>query len=243
MENKKQLDRSVFLRALIFAAFIVISIYLHNYTDYSQYITREKISGTIDTIRLFVSDLGLFGSTVFVLAGCLVITINIPTVLIICFAVLVFGGVTGAIVSALSVYLATTLIYFVAQLLGKDFVNWAFGDRLKKVEDRIQTEGLMTVVYVRLLFFMFPPVNWLLSLTNINFRDLFLGTFLGTAHMIILVSWLSDIIVDRLQAGDSLNPFTMPELLLPFVIGVAIFITLRLVDRGKRKGRGPNKNN
>ena len=54
-----------------------------------------------------------------------------PTFLVICFAILVFGGVAGAIVSAVSIYLATTLNYFVAQLLGRDFVNWAFGDRLK----------------------------------------------------------------------------------------------------------------
>jgi uncharacterized membrane protein YdjX (TVP38/TMEM64 family) len=105
------------------------------------------------------------------------------------------------------------------------------------VEDRLQTTGLMTVVYVRLLSFMLPPVNWLLSLMNISYRDLFLGTLLGTAHMIILFAWLSDIIVDRLQAGDSLNPFTTPELLLPITIGIVIFAALRIVDRRRRQGR------
>jgi uncharacterized membrane protein YdjX (TVP38/TMEM64 family) len=231
------LKRSVFIRALVFLIFIAVSVYLYEYTDYSQYITRERISDTIDSIRLFVSRFGLLGSSVFTVAACLAITINIPTFLIICFAVVVFGGVAGTIVSAISLHLATILIYFVAQLLGRDFVNWAFGDRLRSVEDRLQTEGLMTVVYVRLLFFMLPPVNWLLSLTNIRFRELFLGTLLGTTHMIILTAWLSDMIVDRLQAGDSLNPFTTPELLLPGAIGVFLFIALRIVDRRRRKGK------
>jgi uncharacterized membrane protein YdjX (TVP38/TMEM64 family) len=237
MENRKRLNRSVIIRAVFFVVFIVISIYLYNYTDYSRYITRERISGTIDTIRVFVGDFGFFGSSVFALAGCLAITINIPTVLVVCLAVVVFGGLGGTIVSAISVYLATTLIYFIAQFLGRDFVNWAFGDRLKKVEDRLQTTGLMTVVYVRLLSFMLPPVNWLLSLMNIPYRDLFLGTLLGTAHMIILFAWLSDMIVDRLQAGDSLNPFTTPELLLPITIGIVLFAALRIVDRNRRRGR------
>jgi uncharacterized membrane protein YdjX (TVP38/TMEM64 family) len=237
MPNKKRLNRSVFIRAVFFVTFIVTSIYLYYYTDYSRYLTRESISGTIDTIRVFVDNFGFLGSSVFALVGCLAITINIPTVLVICFAVVVFGGFGGTIVSAISVYLATTLIYFVAQFLGRDFVNWAFGDRLRKVEDRLQTTGLMTVVYVRLLSFMLPPVNWLLSLMNISYRDLFLGTLLGTAHMIILFAWLSDIIVDRLQAGDSLNPFTTPELLLPITIGIVIFAALRIVDRRRRQGR------
>jgi len=237
MANRKRLDRSIIIRALLFVTFIVMSLYLYNYTDYSRYITRERISGTIDTIRGFVGSFGLLGSSVFALAGCVAITINIPTVLVICLAVVVFGGFAGTIVSAISVYLATTVIYIVAQFLGRDFVNWAFGERLRKVEDRLQTTGLMTVVYVRLLSFMLPPVNWLLSLVNIRYRDLFLGTILGTAHMIILFAWLSDIIVDRLQAGDSLNPFTTPELLLPITVGILIFAALRIVDRTRRRGK------
>lgn len=237
MPTRKRSDRFVFIRALAFVTFIVISICLYNYTDYSRHITRERISGTIDTIRVFVGNFGLLGSSVFALAGCLAITINIPTVLVICFAVVVFGGFAGTIVSAISVYLATTLIYLVAQFLGRDFVDWAFGDRLRKVEDRLQTTGLMTVVYVRLLSFMLPPVNWLLSLMKIRYRDLFLGTLLGTAHMIILLAWLSDMIVDRLQSGDSLNPFRTPELLLPMTIGIVLFAALRIVDRTRRKGR------
>jgi uncharacterized membrane protein YdjX (TVP38/TMEM64 family) len=235
--KKKQRKRSVFIRALALSAFIAAGIYLYYYSDYSKYLTRESISSTIDSIRLFVAGFGFWGSTVFSIAGCVAITINIPTIFVICFAVVVFGGLVGAVVSAISIYMATTLIYFVAQLLGREFVEWAFGERLKKVEDRIQEEGLMTVVYVRLLLFMLPPVNWLLSLTSIRYRDLFLGTLLGTAHMIILSAWLSDMIIDLTIAGESLNPLKTPEMLLPGTIGVVMFVALRIMDRSRRKGR------
>jgi uncharacterized membrane protein YdjX (TVP38/TMEM64 family) len=235
MAHKKRLAPAAIFRTVLFATLIVGSIVLYRHTDYSQYITRERLSGTIDSLRRFAGDYGLVGTGVFAVMGCLAITINIPTVLIICFAVIIFGGVTGTLVSAVSIYLATTLIYFIAQLLGREFVEWAFGDRLSRVEAHLQSEGLMTVVYVRLISFMLPPVNWLLSLTNVGYRDLFLGTILGTAHMIILFAWLSDMIVDRLQAGESLNPFSTPELLLPITIGVLLFAALRMVDRRRNK--------
>ena len=234
-QEKKRLKRSVSVRALVFAAFIAAGIYLYHYTDYARYVTKDTVSGTIDSIRLFVSDLGLLGSTVFAIAGCLAITINIPSFFVIVFAVIIFGGLAGAVVSAISIYMATTLIYFAAQLLGKEFVHWAFGARLRKIEDHLNEKGLMTVVYVRLLFFMLPPVNWLLSLTNIRYRDLLLGTLLGTAHMIILSAWVSDMVIDLTKAGQSLNPFKTPELLLPGTIGVVIFAMLRLIDRSRTR--------
>lgn len=238
MAAKRRLDRWVFIRALLFLTFLALCLYLYNETDYSRHISRERIAGTIDSIRGSVGRLGLLGPCLFAGAGCLAITINIPTVLIIAFAVTLFGGVAGTLVSAASVYLATTLIYFVAQFLGRGFVSWAFGDRLRGIEDRLETEGLMTVVYVRLLFFMLPPVNWLLSLTNIRYRELFFGTALGTAHMILLTAWLSDALVNRLRAGESLNPLKTPELLLPLTIGLVLFASLRILDRRRRRRKG-----
>ena len=235
MKKKKRPARSGWIRALLLVIFIAAGIYVYHATDYARYITRDALSSTIDSVRLFVTPFGVLGPVVFAVAGCLAITVNIPTVIVICFAVLLFGGVGGAVVSAASLYMATTLIYFVAQLLGRDFVNWAFGERLGKIQDRLHTEGLMTVVYVRLLFFMLPPVNWLLSLTTVRYKELFLGTLLGTAPMIVLCAWLSDRLIEAVRAGHSLNPLKTRELLLPLALGVALFAVLRIIDRRRTK--------
>jgi len=133
-EKEKRFERSSVIRALILLAFIAAGIVFYHYTDYSQYLTKDKISFTIDSIRGFMAGFGSFGPILFVMAGVLAITTNILTVVIIYFSVIIFGGVAGAFLSAISVYLATTLIYFIAQLLGRDFVTRLFGKRLKKLE-------------------------------------------------------------------------------------------------------------
>lgn len=234
-DKEKRFERSSVIRAFILLAFIAAGIIFYHYTDYSQYLTKDKISFTIDSIRGFMAGFGPLGPILFVMAGLLAITTNIPTVVIISFSVIIFGGVAGAFLSATSVYLAITLIYFISQLLGRDFVARLFGKRLKKLEGRLDERGLMTVIYLRLIFFMAPPLNWLLSLTNISYRDFFLGTLFGTVHHIIINAWLSDMVIDLIQSGDSLNPIKTPKLLLPLGIGITIFLTIRIIDRRRRK--------
>jgi uncharacterized membrane protein YdjX (TVP38/TMEM64 family) len=239
-EKEKRFERGSVIRAFLLLAFITAGIVFYHYTDYSQYLTKDKISFAIDTIRGFAAWFGIFGPILFVVAGFLAITTNIPSVVIIYFSVITFGGVGGAFFSAVSIYVATTLIYFIAQLLGRDFVTQLFGKRLKKLEGRLDERGMMTVIYLRLIFFMSPPLNWLLSLTNISYRNFFLGTLFGTVHHIIINAWLSDMIIDLIKAGDSLNPVKTPRLLLPLGIGVAVFLIVRVFDRRRRiKGKIP----
>ena len=89
----------------------------------------------------------------------------------------------------------------------------------------------MTVFYLRLAFFMWPALNWVLSTSNISYRDLFLGTLIGTIHHIIILVWLTDMIIETISAGQSLNPIQTPKLLLPICIGIIMFIIARIIDR------------
>ncbi len=234
-EKIKRFERSTFIRFFIVLAFISAWVVLHHYTDYSRYLTKNNISIAIDAVREFVAGFGIFGPILFITAGFLAVTINTPTIIIISFSVITFGQIAGAIVSFIIISIAITIIYFVAQVLGRRFAKWFFGKRLKKFEERLDKRGLITVVYLRLVFFMSPVLNWFLCLTNISYKDIFFGTLLGTAHNIVLTVWLSGTIIDLIKAGAPLNPIKTPKLLLPACIGLAIFLTVRIVDRSFMK--------
>jgi uncharacterized membrane protein YdjX (TVP38/TMEM64 family) len=192
--------------------------------------TKEKIAGTIDYLRGFVNGLGVLGPIFFITTAALAIAAYIPSVVIIYFGVSIWGGVIGTVISAISIYTATILIYFTAQGLGREFVVRISAKKLKRLEARLENRGFWTVFYLRLIFFMAPPLNWLLALTNINLRNFFWGTVLGTAHQIIIVAWLTDMVVDLIKTGRSLNPFQTPKLFIPLGIGITILVTTRLID-------------
>ncbi len=178
-----------------------------------------------------MGSFGIFGPILFAVVGSLALTCNLPVLLIIYFSVITFGKVTGTIISFIIVCMGMTLIYFIAQLLGRPFVKKLFGNRLRRVEERLGEKSLTTVFYMRLVLFMNPPVTWILSTTNVSYSNLLLGTLLGAAPNIVLNVWLSGVIIDLIKTGESLNPIKTPKLLLPLSIGIIIFFTIKIIGR------------
>ncbi len=236
MDSLENNRHKTILKALILLVMLILGGVAYQYTGYSEYMTKENIASAIEALRKFANGFGLLGPILFIIIAALAITFYIPSTTIIWLGVTIFGGFLGTIFSTMSIYIAAVLIYFIAQRLGRDFVvSYISGKKLKKLERRLQQRGFWTVFYLRLIFFMFYPLNWLMALSNINFRDFFLGTVLATAHRIVIIAWLADIIVDILRKGDSLNPFKTPILLIPMGISLFILLVTQLIDLHYRR--------
>jgi len=72
-----------------------------------------------------------------------------------------------------------SIAFFVGRTLGRKFAASLIGDRLKKYDDAIERNGFATVLYLRLVYFPFTPMNFGMGLTKVRFRDYLLGTGLG----------------------------------------------------------------
>jgi len=222
------------IRLLVLAAFLVGAAILQRRLDLLQHFSAERIDDTIAAVRAWTARLGILGPAVFTAAGSLAVLANAPTAMINYLAVILFGYVAGAIVSFLVVAGGTSLVYVAAQYLGRPFVQSLCGTRLARIEGRFLRRGLANVAYARLIFFMMPAMNWLLSVSGVGFRTLLLGTLLGTAHTVILNVWFGGLVVDLLHSGGSLNPLKTPLMLLPVAIGGMIFVALRVIERRRK---------
>ena len=69
--------------------------------------------------------------------------------------------------------------FFIGRTLGREFAASLIGNRLRKYDDSIEKNGFATVLYLRLLYFPFTPMNFGMGLTKVRFRDYFVGTGLG----------------------------------------------------------------
>ena len=228
-----QMHRAEFsplLRIILIIVFIVVCFAFFYFTDYSRYLTTEKISATIETIRQFITSYGSLGTILYLVAGSFAILINTPTILIIAISTVIFGKLTGILISVIIVYTGISLVYFIAHFLGRPFAKSLFRKKFMYLEKRFEEKGFMTVVYLRLLFFMAPALNWMLGVSNISYKDFLFGSILGTFHNIILFAWLSSLIINRIEEGGSLNPIKTPKLLLPLCIGALILLTIRIID-------------
>jgi uncharacterized membrane protein YdjX (TVP38/TMEM64 family) len=75
--------------------------------------------------------------------------------------------------------IGASLAFFIGRYLGRDFAASLIGDRLKKYDDAIERNGFATVLYLRLVYFPFTPMNFGMGLTKVRFWDYFSGTALG----------------------------------------------------------------
>jgi uncharacterized membrane protein YdjX (TVP38/TMEM64 family) len=234
---RKRIGLSTWLGAVVLFFFLAATVILHWKIDIGQYFTGENIGTTITITRDWAARFGIWGPVLLVLAGAFALLIMTPGFIIIYISVIVFGYVTGYITSTLAMLVGTTLIYFSGQALGRPFVQELFGAKLARLEERFLRRELMNVVYFRLVFFLSPGMNWLLCVSGVRYRNLLLGTLMGTAHHIILNVWFGGLAVELIQSGRSLNPMKTPQVLIPVGIGLAIFVVVRIVDTVHRRRR------
>jgi uncharacterized membrane protein YdjX (TVP38/TMEM64 family) len=75
--------------------------------------------------------------------------------------------------------LGASAAFWIGRTLGRDFAASLIGNRLKKYDDAIERNGFATVLYLRLVYFPFTPMNFGMGLTKVKFWDYVAGTGLG----------------------------------------------------------------
>ncbi|MHC1728278.1 MAG: TVP38/TMEM64 family protein [Syntrophobacteraceae bacterium] len=91
----------------------------------------------------------------------------------------IFGPYFGFLYVWVGAMLGASLAFFIGRYLGRDFAASLIGDRLRKYDEAIEQKGFATVLYLRLVYFPFTPMNFGMGLTRVRFLDYFFGTALG----------------------------------------------------------------
>src|SRR5262249_3388308 len=129
----------------------------------------------------------------------------------------------------------THLVSLLVRYTAQAWVQRALRDRLPRLralDDRLARHGVVTVVVLRLLLFLAPPLNWALGASRVGTADYVLGTALGIVPGIGLTVYLADRVTD---AGWT------TELLTVEILGPAIVLAILLVSGaaiGQRLFRG-----
>ena len=91
----------------------------------------------------------------------------------------IFGAYWGFVYVWFGAMAGASAAFFIGRTLGREFASSLIGDKLKKYDDGIERNGFATVLYLRLVYFPFTPMNFGMGLTKVHFRDYFFGTGLG----------------------------------------------------------------
>jgi uncharacterized membrane protein YdjX (TVP38/TMEM64 family) len=191
---------------------------------------------SVDGLRARIESYGSLGPLVFI--GLMVAGFFVPgpELLLVGLGGAIFGTIEGFLYGWIAAVAGTALPFLLVRqavggyVLRPDGVRFR---RLRAIDERLAVRGFATVLVLRLLLCMSPPLNWALGATRVRLRDYVLGTAVGVTPGIGLGAYLGDAVTD----AASWRALLTPEVVLPALLAVAF--TAASVVAGRRLFGGP----
>ena len=160
------------VKAVVLVVFIIAAICLVRFTSIKNYLSPEAL-GT------FLDAAGFWGPLIFMLIYSVGVCLFLPGTLLTGLGAAIFGAYWGFVYVWFGAMIGAGAAFYIGRTLGREFAASLIGDRLKKYDDAIERNGFATVLYLRLIYFPFTPMNFGMGLTKVHFWDYFSGTGLG----------------------------------------------------------------
>jgi uncharacterized membrane protein YdjX (TVP38/TMEM64 family) len=177
------------------AAFIVGAIALVRYTPVKGYLTPETLGGFLETV-------GVWASLVFMAIYAVGVCLFVPGTLLTGLGAAIFGPYRGFVYVWVGAMAGASAAFWIGRTLGRDFAASLIGNKLKKYDDAIARNGFATVLYLRLVYFPFTPMNFGMGLTRVRFSDYLLGTGLGIIVGTFIFTFFIGTLKDVWAGGD-----------------------------------------
>jgi uncharacterized membrane protein YdjX (TVP38/TMEM64 family) len=159
-------------KALLLLVFIVGAIIFVRVTPLTDYLTAEALGK-------FLEVAGFWAPFVFVFIYAAGVCLFLPGTLLTGLGAAIFGAYWGFVYVWFGAMVGASIAFWIGRTLGRDFAAALIGNKLKKYDDAIERNGFATVLYLRLVYFPFTPMNFGMGLTKVHFWDYFTGTGLG----------------------------------------------------------------
>jgi uncharacterized membrane protein YdjX (TVP38/TMEM64 family) len=160
------------IKAVVLVLFIVTAVVIARFTPVKEFLTAERLG-------LFLENAGFLAPLAFMVVYAVGVCLFVPGTLLTTLGAAIFGPYFGFLYVWLGAMVGSSLAFFIGRYLGRDFAASLIGDRLRKYDEGIERNGFTTVLYLRLVYFPFTPMNFGMGLTGVRFWDYFFGTALG----------------------------------------------------------------
>ena len=142
----------------------------------------------LDNISNTIKSSGTWGLVIFTVLFILGSLLQIPAMLFVLAAILMYGHLEGALVGYLGVVIAMSVNYFVIRAMGRKVLDEIKNQRLQRMLSKLHNRPLVTIILIRLVFWASPVVNYTLAMTSVKPRHYILGSAIGLILPVIVFS-------------------------------------------------------
>ncbi|MEL6179998.1 MAG: VTT domain-containing protein [Myxococcota bacterium] len=150
---------------------------------------------TLEGIKAAILGAGYWGWAIFLMAMTVSNMIQVPSQLFVVAAVAIYGPVEGLMLSLVGGMMAVSVSFGFARMVGGKALEEIQQPFVRRMLDKLEEHPILTVALIRLVFVMSPPINYALALSNLRFRDYFMGSLLGLPIPMLIIGLLADTIV------------------------------------------------
>ncbi|MBI5575590.1 MAG: TVP38/TMEM64 family protein [Deltaproteobacteria bacterium] len=190
IKGKKPLAKAVFLLVFIAGAVAVV-----RFTPVKAYLTANELGH-------FLEMAGPWAPALFILTYAVGVCLFVPGTLLTTLGGAIFGALYGFVYVWVGAMLGASAAFWIGRTLGRDLASSLIGDRLRKYDDAIERNGFAAVLYLRLVYFPFTPMNFGMGLTSVRFWDYFFGTGLGIVVGVFIFTFFVGTVRDVWVSGN-----------------------------------------
>jgi uncharacterized membrane protein YdjX (TVP38/TMEM64 family) len=191
----------------------MLAIYIIRFTPVKAFLTREALGD-------FLNAAGFWAPLLFIFVYAVGVCLFVPGTLLTALGAAIFGSYWGFLYVWVGAMVGSSAAFWIGRTLGRDFATSVIGGRLKKYDDAIERNGFATVLYLRLVYFPFTPLNFGMGLTKVRFWDYFAGTGLGILVGTFIFTFFIGTLKEVWASGDWSQLLSLKVF---FSIGLFIF--------------------
>jgi uncharacterized membrane protein YdjX (TVP38/TMEM64 family) len=153
------------------------------------------------------------------------IFLHLPEIMLIALGGLLFGGIKGFICGWIGVVVGSTGTFLCVRYILRDVFQKSLESHfhhLRAFDERLAENGFLTVLLMRLVLFVAPPLNWAIGLTRVRLCQYIAGSGLGVIPGITITCYFADSIAG-LQSTETL--FTVKMALPAGLIATLLIVS------------------
>ncbi len=177
--------------------------------------------GNPERVHALLDAWGAWAYALYLVSFILLMPFGIPAFMWVLPAGLIWPFWVAYPLSLLAVAGASSVGFFFARYVARDWVAARLPGRIRRLDERIAANGLRSVILFRIVFQLGAPTHWVLGLSRIGYGTFVLGTVLGAMPVVALVTWLGHDALHWVQA----------HVVLAFAIIAAVVVVAEAVRR------------
>lgn len=192
------------LKLILFISMVAAIITIDYTFDLKEKITFDAIYAQLDILKYWAHQ--SYGPLLFIAVSASFILLHLPELVVIIAGGIIYNFWEALLYtwigSSLGVISAFLISRFFLREHFRPFLSQSF---LRKFEQRLKYDGFAVMLILRLILFLFPPLNWALGASAITLRNYIAGSVIGVLPWLAGILWATSQLQQVRSLADVLS--------------------------------------